>query len=226
MRRFRTGTYVLDRPERDPEAEAFFSEYGLEGTVPARQVPHPLTGKASRTTWVALLRGINVGGHNRVAMQDLRRMCERLGLEDVSTLLQSGNVVFRSALTNAGELEAKLEQETAKRLGVKPAYFLRTADEWASIVKRNPFRDEAQRDPGHLLAVLLRQTPKPGAVLALRAAIVGPELVEARGREAYFVYPDGVGRSKLTPNLIDKHLGGAGTARNWNTVLKILAQTR
>jgi len=93
-------------------------------------------------------------------------------------------------------------------------------------VKRNPFRDEALRDPGHLLAVLMRQAAKPGAALALRAAIVGKERVELRGREAYFVYPDGVGRSKLTPNLIEKHLGGAGTARNWNTVLKLLAATR
>ena len=107
-----------------------------------------------------------------------------------------------------------------------PAFFLRTADEWAALVKKNPFPDEATSDPGHLLAVLMRQAPKPGAVEALRAAIVGRERVEARGREAYFVYPDGVGRSKLTPSLIDKHLGGAGTARNWNTVLKLLALTR
>ena len=71
------------------------------------------------TTYVGLLRGINVGGHNRVAMADLRRLCERLGLEDVRTLLQSGNVVFRSAGEDASALEARLEQETAKRLGVK-----------------------------------------------------------------------------------------------------------
>lgn len=178
------------------------------------------------TTWVALLRGINVGGRNRVAMQDLRRLCERLGLEEVRTLIQSGNLVFHSASRDAGALERRLEQETAKRLGVTPAYFLRTADEWAALVKKNPFPEEAARDPGHLLAVLMRQAPKPGAVDALRAAIVGRERVEARGREAYFVYPDGAGRSKLTPSLIEKHLGGAGTARNWNTVLKLLALTR
>ena len=178
------------------------------------------------TTYVALLRGINVGGRNMVAMQDLRRLCERLGLEDVSTLLQSGNVVFRSAARDAGELEAWLEQETAKRLGVKPAFFVRTADEWEALVRKNPFPDEAVRDPGRLLVVLMRKAPRPAAVLALRAAIVGRELVGARGREAYFVYPDGMGRSKLTPNLIEKHLGGAGTARNWNTVLKVLTLTR
>ena len=178
------------------------------------------------TTYVALLRGVNVGGHNMVAMLELRKLCERLGLENVRTLLQSGNVVFESASRNVAALEAKLEQETAKRLGVKPAYFVRTADEWASLVQRNPFPRQAEADPGHLLAVLMKQAPKAGAVEALRKAIVGRELVEARGRDAYFVYPDGVGRSKLTPNLIERHLGGGGTARNWNTVLKLLALTR
>jgi uncharacterized protein (DUF1697 family) len=178
------------------------------------------------TSYVALLRGVNVGGHNRVVMAELRRMCERLGLEDVSTLLNSGNVVFRATQRDAAALETRLERETAKRLGVKPAFFVRTADEWASLVKKNPFPDEAKGDPGHLVAVLMRQAPRQGAVLALRAAIVGRERVELRGREAYLVYPDGMGRSKLTPNLIEKHLGGAGTARNWNTVLKLLALTR
>ena len=72
----------------------------------------------------------------------------------------------------------------------------------------------------------MRQAPGAPAIAALRAAIPGRERVEARGREAYFVYPDGVGRSKLTPALIEKHFGGAGTARNWNTVLKLLAVTR
>jgi uncharacterized protein (DUF1697 family) len=177
-------------------------------------------------TYIALVRGINVGGHNMVAMQELRKLCERLGLENVRTLLQSGNVVFESASRDAAALEAKLEQETAKKLGVKPAYFIRTADEWASLVKRNPFRAEAERDPGHLLAVVMKHAPGAAAVKALRAAIVGRELVETRGREGYFFYPDGVGRSKLTPNLIEKHLGGGGTARNWNTVLKLLAVTR
>jgi uncharacterized protein (DUF1697 family) len=179
------------------------------------------------TTFVALLRGVNIGGHNRVAMAELRRLCERIGLEDVRTLLQSGNVVFRSDERDAGKLETRLELETAKRLGVKPAYFLRTADEWASLVKRNPFREEAVRDPARLIAVLMREAPKPSAIAALRAAIPGREQVDARGgREAYFFYPDGMGRSKLTPALVERHLGGSGTARNWNTVLKLLALTR
>jgi uncharacterized protein (DUF1697 family) len=178
------------------------------------------------TTYVALLRGVNLAGHNRIAMKDLRRLCEGLGLASVSTLLNSGNVVFRSASASAARLEARLERETRKRLRVAPAYFLRTAAEWASLVERNPFPAEASRDPGHLVVSLMREAPPPSALRALRAAIVGRERVELSGREAYFVYPDGYGRSKLTPALIEKHLGGPGTARNWNTVLKLLALAR
>ena len=182
------------------------------------------------TTCVALLRGINVGGHNRVAMQDLRALCERLGLEDVRSLLQSGNLVFRSANRDTQALERRLEQEAGRRLGLQVAFFVRTADEWASLVRKNPFRDEAERDPAHLQAVPMKWAPKPAAVAELRAAITaikGPEQVEARGRDAYFYYPAGMGRSKLTLALIEKTLGGnPGTARNWNTVLKLLALTR
>jgi uncharacterized protein (DUF1697 family) len=174
-------------------------------------------------TCVALVRGINVGGHNRVAMQDLRLLAEQLGFEDVRTLLQSGNLVFRTRTVDMEALEARLEREAGKRLGLKtPAFFVRTADEWVALVKKNPFREEAERDPARLLAVLVKDAPRPAAVAALRAAIPGRERVEARGRVAYFYYPDGVGRSKLTPALIEKHLAGPATARNWNTVMKLL----
>jgi uncharacterized protein (DUF1697 family) len=178
------------------------------------------------TTYVALLRAVNLAGHNKVPMQALRRMCERLGLAGVVTLLNSGNVVFRSGSASATALAGRLERETLKQIGVETAYLLRTAAEWASLVEHNPFPAEAARDPGHLLAVLMREPPPRGAVEALRAAIVGRERVELRGRDAYFVYPDGVGRSKLTPGLIEKHLGGPATARNWNTVQKLLALAR
>jgi len=178
-------------------------------------------------TLLALVRGINVGGFNRVAMADLRRLAERLGCKDVRTLLQTGNLVFRDAARDTAGLEQRFERAAAGQLGLKdPAFFVRTAEEWTALVRQNPFPDEAERDPGHLLAVLLKDAPRPAAVTALRAAIPGREQVAARGRTAYFYYPDGVGRSKLTPALIEKHLPGRGTARNWNTVLKLLELAR
>jgi uncharacterized protein (DUF1697 family) len=173
------------------------------------------------TTFVALLRGINVGGHKPVAMAELRALLERLGFDGARSLLQSGNLVFRGAGRTGAQLERLLEAEAAKRLGLDTAVFVRSAAEWRAIVARNPFPAEAERDPAHLLAMCLKDAPDPRAVTALQAAITGREVVRARGREAYVVYPDGIGRSKLTITLIEKTLGTRGTARNWNTVLKL-----
>lgn len=174
------------------------------------------------TTHVALLRGINVGGHKMVAMADLRDLLTRLGFADARSLLQSGNLVFRSEKRTAAQLERFLEAEVEKRLGLRTEFFVRTAPEWAAIVAGNPFREEAERDPGHFLVLFLKHAPDARNVKALQAAITGPELVRAEGRQAYVVYPDGIGRSRLTSTLIEKHMG-RGTGRNWNTVLKLAA---
>jgi uncharacterized protein (DUF1697 family) len=182
-----------------------------------------LTGGAGEGTRIALLRAVNVGGRTPVAMADLRALLTGLGFADVRTVLQSGNLVFGAAGTDAGALEARLERELAARLGVATDVLVRTAGEWRALVAANPFPAEAQRDPARLVAVVLKAKPPAGAAAALRAAIVGRERVEVRGREAYAVYPDGQGRSKLTLPLIEKHLACRATARNWNTVLKLAA---
>ena len=171
-------------------------------------------------TYVALLRAINLAGRNRVAMSALRDFAVTLQLEVPQTLLQSGNLVFRSR-ARADALERQLEAEVKAHLGLEIDFFVRSASEWASIVARNPFKNEAKRDPGHLIAVLLKDPPGRARTAALQAAIVGREVVRVDGRHAYIVYPDGQGRSRLTNTLIEKTLGTRGTARNWNTVLKL-----
>jgi len=171
-------------------------------------------------TYVALLRAINLAGRNRVAMSALREFAEALDLDEPRTLLQSGNLVFRSH-ARAGALERQLEAEAQLHLGVDVEFFVRSASEWESIVARNPFRNEAKRDPGHLVAVFLKDSPDRTRAAALHAAIVGRETARVEGREAYIVFPDGIGRSRLTSMLIEKALGTRGTARNWNTVLKL-----
>jgi uncharacterized protein (DUF1697 family) len=173
------------------------------------------------TPQIALLRAVNVGGI-KVSMADLKALLVDLGFEDVRTLLNSGNVVFRGKTTGAN-LEKLLETEFARRVGRPTEFFVRTAEEWNSIVDRNPMTDEARRDPGHLLVVVLKRAPTDREVDALRGAIVGPEVVEADGKHAYIYYPAGVGQSKLTAKLIEKQLGSPGTGRNWNTVLKLAA---
>jgi uncharacterized protein (DUF1697 family) len=171
-------------------------------------------------TYVALLRAINLAGRNRVGMAALRDFAAALQLEEPRTLLQSGNLVFRSR-ARAGALERQLEAEVRAHLGLDVEFFVRSASEWQSIVDRNPFRNEAKRDPGRLVVVLLKDSPDRTRGAALQSAIVGREIVRIDGREAYVVYPDGMGRSRLTSALIEKMLGTRGTARNWNTVLRL-----
>ncbi len=175
---------------------------------------------------VALLRAVNVAGHQQVAMADLRDFLTRLGFADARSLLQSGNLVFRGGTRTGAELERWLESEAAKRLALETAFFVRTAAEWRAVVAHNPFPTQAERDPAHLVVQFLKDAPGAKAVQALQAAITGRETVRADGAHAYIVYPDGIGRSRLTTAVIEKHLGTRSTARNWNTVLKIDALTR
>src|SRR5437899_6114356 len=174
-----------------------------------------------KSSYIALVRAVNLAGHNRVSMTDLRELLTQLGFDDGRSLLQSGNLVFRGAARSPSEVEDMLERGAKKRLDLAVDFFVRTADEWDALVKRNPFRAEAARDPGHLLAMCFKTAPEPAAVKQLKAAISGREAIRVDGRHAYMVYPDGVGRSRLTHTLIERRLGTRGTGRNWNTVLKL-----
>jgi uncharacterized protein (DUF1697 family) len=172
---------------------------------------------------IALLRGINVGGHNKVAMAALRELCEGLGLSCVQSILQSGNLVFQSDRLTDAALESLLETQTAKRLGVSADYIVRSGNELAQVIDRNPFPKEAKNDPSHLLVVFFKAAPRAKDVEALRDSIKGREVIAAAGKQLYVAYPDGIGRSKLTGTLIEKKLATKGTARNWNTLLKLCA---
>jgi uncharacterized protein (DUF1697 family) len=156
-------------------------------------------------------------------MSDLRHLLTKLGFEDVQSLLQSGNLVFKTNAGTGAKLEATLEVETEKRLGLKTAFFVRNARELGAVIASNPYPAEAERDPSHLLVVFLKDAPNANAVEALRTAIKGPELVKAKGRHAYIVYPAGIGRSRVTNTVIEAKLGTQGTGRNWNTMLKLAA---
>jgi uncharacterized protein (DUF1697 family) len=194
-------------------------------------VAHALTGvpeanncHPAMKAFIALLRGINVGGHKQVAMADLRDLLTQLDFANVQSVLQSGNLVFQSQTTRTGAaLERRLEEEARKRLDLQADFIVRTVEEWKAAIAGNPFRTEAQHDPGHLLLAFFKTAPDAKDVKALQAAISGPERVYATGREAYIVYPDGIGRSRLTHTLIERKLGVRGTGRNWNTVLKLRA---
>jgi uncharacterized protein (DUF1697 family) len=171
--------------------------------------------------YVALLRGINVGGNKKVPMADLRAMTASLGFDAPKTLLQSGNLVFTAKAQPIAKLEALLEDATKKYIGVECSYLLRSEKEWTQIVKTNPFTSQAQADPAHVTVTFCRDAPSASALQALQAEVRGEETFMARGRELFVWYPDGIGMSKLALALSKNRLGTICTARNWNTVKKV-----
>jgi uncharacterized protein (DUF1697 family) len=170
---------------------------------------------------IALLRAVNVGGR-KLLMAELRQLAADLGLETPRTLIQSGNLVFGSALGDA-ELESLLERETLARLGVATDFIVRGPEEWRDLIAANPHHEMAKNDPSHLMVMVLKSPPGEAELAALKAWIPGREEVVAAGRQLYITYPDGAGESKLTNTAIERRLGVRGTARNWNTVNKLAA---
>jgi uncharacterized protein (DUF1697 family) len=175
---------------------------------------------------VALLRAVNVGGHGKVTMADLRNALERRGFAGVRTLMQTGNLILPAAPAQGSKLEGLLERELAAGLELTTDVYVRCAAELAEVIAKNPFPQEAKRDPSHLL-VVFRKTPADEALVrAIRATITGREAVEAVGRHLYIVYPDGIGRSKLKVPEKKADPSTRGTGRNWNTVLKLAESLR
>lgn len=172
---------------------------------------------------VVLLRGVNVGGNRPVPMADLRAWLHALRFDNPRTLLQSGNVVLGSPQLTGAALETRLEKEAKRSLGLDTQFLARTRAEWDQILADNPFPKEAKADPSHLLVLVMKSPPPAAAGKALQAAIPGREKAELRGREAYLFFPDGIGTSRFTGAVIAKALGQPGTARNWNTAVKLAA---
>jgi uncharacterized protein (DUF1697 family) len=170
---------------------------------------------------IALLRGINLGSRNRVAMPELRELLEDAGFDDVRTYLQSGNVIL-SSRASPERVARKCERAIAARLAIDIAVVVRTRDELARVVKRNPLGDVAV-NPKRYQVSFLGGKLKPGARRELSAAAVEPERLVVADREIYAWHPDGIGRSKLAALLAGRGLGVTATARNWATVTKLLA---
>jgi uncharacterized protein (DUF1697 family) len=172
---------------------------------------------------VALLRGINVGRNNRLPMPRLRELMESLGYENVETLLQSGNVAFASGAA-ASESERRIAEALRKQDGLEVPVLVRTRAQLAAVVKRNPLRDHASNPKLHHV-VFLSERPDAKRVRAVDPERYRPELFAQHGREIYVWWPDGAHRAKLTHGFWERTLGVTATARNWNTVEKLLELT-
>lgn len=161
--------------------------------------------------YVALLRGVNVGGRGRLAMADLRACVSRLGHEDVATHIQSGNVVFSSATRSAETLAAALEEAVERDLGLRTAVMVRTLDQLAAVLAADPFPGA---EPAALHVGFLRRAPEGVPDLTPP----GPDEARLLGSEVHLHYPGGMGRSKLTGAWLERRLGVPLTVRNRRVV--------
>jgi uncharacterized protein (DUF1697 family) len=173
---------------------------------------------------ILLLRGINVGSRNRIAMTTLREVLAKVGFDDVRTYLQSGNVVLSSG-AKPEELARTCERLIEKRFHLEVPVVVRTRRQLAKVVERNPLRDVAT-DPKRYQVSFLEAKPTHDVVRRVKEAAVPPEQVVAIGREIYAWHPDTIARSRLWTLLADRRLGVTATARNWTTVTSLLALAR
>jgi uncharacterized protein (DUF1697 family) len=174
------------------------------------------------SVYIAMLRGVNVGGHNRIKMEVLRALCGALKLRDAQTYVQSGNVVFRTEERDRAALAKRLESGIGKKAGFRPSVILRTATELRRVIARNPVAKRRGIEPGKLLVTFLSGEPSAEGREKVRGIKCDPEEIWIEGCELYTYFPNGAGKSKLKWSTMDKMLGVAGTARNWNSVMKLL----
>lgn len=172
------------------------------------------------TTWIALFRGINVGGNNILPMAALRADLAALGLDDVRTYIQSGNVVFESKARSAKALGAKISTCVEERHGFRPQVLVLSAAQLRAAREANPFA-RAESGPKTLHYAFLVDTPRAPDLAALERLRSESEAFELTDAVFYLHAPDGIGRSKLA-GAVDKHLGVATTGRNHRTVAKLL----
>ena len=172
--------------------------------------------------FLALFRGINVGGNQIVKMSELKAVHEALSLRDVATYIQSGNVVFTSDDMDEPHLAQRIEANFAEKFGFRADVVVRSAAAMRDIIARNPFQDQAAKDPKRIAVMFLRDCPTEQAQADLLTSYVGPEEIHISGSEMFTYYPDGMGRTKLTMPLIVKKLQTTGTARNWNTMMRLM----
>ena len=177
------------------------------------------------TTYVAFLRGVNVGGKNRLPMAELREALTARGFAGISTMLQSGNVLLSSADSEGG-VAASIGDAIEDAFGLRIGVVTRSAADLAAAADRDPFVAAGpERDPATLHVVFLSEEPTAVAVASIEPDRSPPDACAVDGREVYVSYPEGSGRSRLTLEYLERRLGVQGTARNWRTVQRLAALT-
>ena len=173
------------------------------------------------TAFVSLFRGINVGGHQKIRMDELKDVHEALGFKDVLPYIQSGNVVFTSDDADEARLRGRIEDGFETKFGFHVEVFVRTSAELREIIEKNPFQSQPGKESKWVVVMFLAARPDAAAQEDLLKTYAGPEELFFTGKEVYIYYPNGIGRSKLSNSLMEKKLKTVGTARNWNTMLQL-----
>lgn len=168
--------------------------------------------------YIAMLRGINVGGHKRVKMETLRRSFEKLGFEQVQTHIQSGNVVFKARRISEAILSKRIEEKIIADFGFAVSVICRSADELCGIIESNPFLKQRGILPEKLHVTFLSGAPATAAIKTVKDLIAPPDQARFLGKEIYFYLPNGVSGSILMKRPLDRLLGVITTTRNWRTV--------
>jgi uncharacterized protein (DUF1697 family) len=171
---------------------------------------------------VCMLRGVNVGGNNKIKMEALRALCESLGLLSVQTHIQSGNVVFKTQARDLPALAKRIEDAIEQGFGFRPAVILRTTAQLREVIARNPFAQRPGLEPSKLLVTFFASEPDAAACEKVAQMDLSPEELHFGGREHYMYFPNGMARPKTPLARIEKLLKTTGTGRNWNTVQKLL----
>lgn len=171
---------------------------------------------------IALLRGVNIGGHHKIKMDVLRCLCESLGFQNVQTHLQSGNVIFRACERNLAKVSERIQSAIEHKVAFRPDVLLRSIPELRDVVARNPFAKRPGLEPSKLAVTFFAEAPSRKArenVLKLKA---DPEDMRVDGREMYTYFPNGMARPTISWSVIERLLRVPLTSRNWNTVTKLL----
>jgi uncharacterized protein (DUF1697 family) len=171
---------------------------------------------------VAMLRSVNLPNHQKINMQALKTVCTALGLRDVQTYIQSGNLVFRDEDGDPVALAQRMEKAMEASFGFRPVVIVRTASELRKVIAKNPFAGRKEVAPNKLLVVFMESAPSKQARDKLLAIPCSPEELHIHGREVYIYYPEGMARPKIPLVRMEKALQCSSTGRNWNTVNKLL----
>ena len=172
--------------------------------------------------YIAILRGINVGTGRKVPMADLKTLCEGLGLTKVQTYIQSGNLLFELAKHEPiSVLETRLQMAFSKTFGFEIPVLIRTAEEWAESIAKNPFLSENENEDGRLYLTFLQKEPSPEALKKMNEFQYLPDHFKIIGREVFILCTSGYGTSKLSNTFFESKLKVPATTRNWKTVMKL-----